>query len=151
VTRNSDERLLYALAEAARRTIHQRQVHGSTPAQHLSAVRRLNQAVETGRPENVTEVLAPDVEMVTDEGSGHAVSTVSGATQVAHRICSILTDGAGSGELTEHNVNGQPGLVLRQQGEVVGVICVDVVGDRISDVWVVLNPDKLRHWNSSAK
>ena len=114
-------------------------------------MRRLNHAVETGRAENVTEVLAPDVEMVTDEGSGHAVSTVSGATQVAHRICSILIDGADSGELTEHNVNGQPGLVLRQEGEVVGIICVDVVGDRISDVWVVLNPDKLRHWNSSAK
>ena len=27
------------------------------------------------------------------------------------------------------------------------VVCLDVRRHRVTDVWVVLNPDKLRHWN----
>jgi RNA polymerase sigma-70 factor (ECF subfamily) len=30
---------------------------------------------------------------------------------------------------------------------VAAVIGLDVTGDRVAQVWVILNPDKLRSWN----
>jgi RNA polymerase sigma-70 factor (ECF subfamily) len=46
---------------------------------------------------------------------------------------------------SERTVNGQPGLVAEQGGTVVTVFAFDVVGDRITRIWVVRNPEKLSH------
>jgi len=48
----------------------------------------------------------------------------------------------------EHLVNGQPGLVGRQDGATVAVLAFDVANDRITRIWAVRNPDKLRPWNA---
>jgi RNA polymerase sigma-70 factor (ECF subfamily) len=50
--------------------------------------------------------------------------------------------------LTEHEVNALPGIVMRVDGRVVGVISLGLRGRAISAIWVVLNPDKLTHWNA---
>jgi RNA polymerase sigma-70 factor (ECF subfamily) len=47
--------------------------------------------------------------------------------------------------LSARTVNGQPGLVAEQGGTVVTVFAFDVVGDRITRIWVVRNPEKLSH------
>ena len=49
---------------------------------------------------------------------------------------------------TEQSVNGQAGLVFRQGRRVVGVLSASIKAGRILDIWLVLNPDKLRHWNN---
>jgi RNA polymerase sigma-70 factor (ECF subfamily) len=46
-------------------------------------------------------------------------------------------------EFTE--LNGEPGAVIREDGEVAGVLIIEVVGDRITALRSVVNPDKLRH------
>ena len=51
-------------------------------------------------------------------------------------------------DLQEHTVNGQPGLVGRQDGATVTVFAFDVAEDRITRIWAVRNPDKLRPWNA---
>ena len=43
----------------------------------------------------------------------------------------------------EHPVNGAPGILLRDDGILVGVISIGIQRDTISHIWVVLNPDKL--------
>jgi RNA polymerase sigma-70 factor (ECF subfamily) len=48
--------------------------------------------------------------------------------------------------VTEAEVNGRPGLVARLDGRVVAVIATEVRGGRLTDIWMVLNPDKLRAW-----
>jgi RNA polymerase sigma-70 factor (ECF subfamily) len=45
-------------------------------------------------------------------------------------------------------VNGEPGVVLRVVGGVVAVLSLKVTRSKVSTVWIVLNPDKLRHWSS---
>jgi hypothetical protein len=45
-------------------------------------------------------------------------------------------------------VNGQPGLAAQQDGVTVTVYAFDVAGDRITHIWAVLNPDKLRPWTT---
>jgi RNA polymerase sigma-70 factor (ECF subfamily) len=50
--------------------------------------------------------------------------------------------------ILEHTVNGQPGLVAQQDGVTVTVFAFDVAGDRITHIWAVRNPDKLRPWTT---
>jgi hypothetical protein len=41
--------------------------------------------------------------------------------------------------LLERTVNGQPGLVVQQDGVTVTVFAFDVAGDRIKHIWAVRN------------
>ena len=41
-------------------------------------------------------------------------------------------------------VNGELGLCVRVDGQLVGVLVVDTDGDRIQSVYAVVNPDKLQ-------
>jgi len=50
--------------------------------------------------------------------------------------------------MLERTVNGQPGLVARQDGVTVTVFGFDVAADRIARIWAVRNPDKLRAWTT---
>ena len=46
-------------------------------------------------------------------------------------------------EPTVEAVNGRPGLALRRGGR---AVAVRVSGARAAELWLVLNPVKLRHW-----
>jgi RNA polymerase sigma-70 factor (ECF subfamily) len=48
--------------------------------------------------------------------------------------------------LLERTVNGQPGLVVQQEGVTSAVLAFDVADDRITHIWAVRNPEKLRPW-----
>ena len=50
--------------------------------------------------------------------------------------------------LAEATVNGEPGLVARQDGVTVTVFAFDVAGERIKRIWAVRNPEKLRPWTA---
>ncbi len=45
-------------------------------------------------------------------------------------------------------VNGQPGLVAQQDGITATVFAFDTEGGRITRIWAVRNPDKLRPWTT---
>ncbi len=71
---------------------------------------------------------------------------IEGAAAIA-RTWMLLADRVTSGmTLLERTVNGQPGLVARQDGRTVTVFAFDVAADRITRIWVVRNPEKLRQW-----
>ena len=38
------------------------------------------------------------------------------------------------------------GFAVRRDGSVIGVVNFNVVEGRIADVWIVMNPEKLRAW-----
>ena len=42
----------------------------------------------------------------------------------------------------------QPGLVVQLDGITVAVVAFAVASDRITHVWVVRNPEKLRPWTT---
>jgi RNA polymerase sigma-70 factor (ECF subfamily) len=48
--------------------------------------------------------------------------------------------------LSVEAVNGAPGVVLRRAAGVVAVVSLRVAGTKVAAVWIVLNPDKLGHW-----
>jgi RNA polymerase sigma-70 factor (ECF subfamily) len=50
--------------------------------------------------------------------------------------------------ILERSVNGRPGLVAQQDGVTVTVVAFDIAGDRITHIWAIRNPDKLRPWTT---
>ena len=47
-------------------------------------------------------------------------------------------------------VNGQPGLIGRQDGVTVTVFAFGVAADKITRIWIIRNPDKLTRWTNQA-
>jgi RNA polymerase sigma-70 factor (ECF subfamily) len=104
-------------------------------------------AAQSGQSGTVAAVLDPSVALLTDSGGNVPADTraARGSAEVAQRICDLLN--LAPTDVEEHNVNGQSALVLRREGRVMGIVSVNVHADLVTDLWLVLNPDKLRHWN----
>jgi len=65
---------------------------------------------------------------------------------VAQAWIQIARRAAGTMTFAERTVNGQPGLVIQQDGVTVTVFAFEVAQDRIKRIWAVRNPEKLRPW-----
>ena len=70
------------------------------------------------------------------------------AQQIARAWIEIANRATDRAVFLERTVNGQPGLVVQQDGEIVTVFAFDVAGDRIRRIWAVRNPEKLRPWTT---
>ncbi|MFJ6756095.1 MULTISPECIES: hypothetical protein [unclassified Streptomyces] len=82
-------------------------------------------------------------------GDGGLATTVRRPLEDARQLARALVDLAGRpANLTilERSVNGRPGLIAQQDGVIVTVYAFDVTDDRITRIWAVPNPEKLRPW-----
>ena len=120
---------------------------GDTSAQHRSAVHELRIAAEEGDPISLAAVLDRRVMMLIDGGGVVPADPrpFRGPTDVAHKICEVLENDPAV--ITEREVNGQRGLVLLRRGRVTAVVGISVRKRKVTELWVVLNPNKLRRWN----
>lgn len=108
------------------------------------AVRVLVSASTARDPDLIARVLTRDVEIVVDTGGALPVhpQAARGRHASAELILQILS-GFERLSLVEHEISGGPGILLRDDGVLVGVMNAAMGRDAISRVWVVLNPDKL--------
>jgi hypothetical protein len=90
--------------------------------------------------------LAGDATLTGDGGA--ALPPIEGGEHVARFLADI---GAirGNVELLERTVNGPPGLVAQQDGVTVVVYAFEIADGRITRIWAMLNPGKLRPWAAS--
>jgi RNA polymerase sigma-70 factor (ECF subfamily) len=87
---------------------------------------------------------------MTADGGGlvsAALRPIEGGEQIA-RYAADLASRAPSLTILERTVNGPPGLVARQDGVTAMVFAFEVAGDRITHIWAVRNPGKLRPWTT---
>ncbi|WP_324783295.1 RNA polymerase sigma factor SigJ [Streptomyces sp. H51] len=137
------------LASSARRRIARARA-GASPdtARQASVVRRFRAAWQTQDIEALIGLLDPDATAVSD-GGGRALAhplPVEGAERIAHLYLTIARF-APRLTLLERTVNGLPGLVIESGGRVETVFAFQVADDaRITHIWAVRNPDKLRPW-----
>ncbi|MFF7858717.1 RNA polymerase sigma factor SigJ [Streptomyces sp. NPDC007904] len=137
------------LASSARRRMRASQP-GVTPpaAQRADIVRAFKQAWEAKDIDALIGLLAPDA-TATGDGGGivpASLHPVEGAERIA-RFLAERADAVPGVTITECRVNGQPGLAARRDGTTVSVLAFDLAGDRITRIWAVLNPEKLRLWS----
>ena len=76
---------------------------------------------------------------------------IEGAEQIARYLVDLADRAPGNLTFLERTVNGQPGLVAQQDGVTVTVFAFDVAGDRITRIWAVRNPGKLRPWTTALR
>jgi RNA polymerase sigma-70 factor, ECF subfamily len=110
---------------------------------------RFFDALREGDVEGLRELLAADVQMIGD-GGGKApqfARPVIGADNVARVLAAAFPVMVRIGVAVEpHEVNGQPGAILRDRdGKVLNTLTLDVLGGRIQTIRSVINPDKLGH------
>ncbi|MFF8594611.1 RNA polymerase sigma-70 factor [Streptomyces sp. NPDC015220] len=115
----------------------------TSAAENRRTVEAFQRAVETGDLQSLLDILAPDVVLLTDGGGvvQAALAPVVGADQVAHvlgRIAAALS-------LQPTQVNGDPALIVRQNGEIDTVVAMRIDDGLVTGLYAVRNPEKLSH------
>ena len=137
------------LASSARRRVRASQVPAAPKARQADIIRDFKRAWEAKDIDALIGLLDPDATAIAD-GGGLATAVlqpVVGGEPVA-RGCVGLTDRMPSLILLERMVNGQPGLIVQEDGVTVAVMAFGLAGDRIKRIWAVRNPEKLRRWTT---
>ncbi|NBH07653.1 RNA polymerase sigma-70 factor [Amycolatopsis sp. SID8362] len=134
------------IAHRARRHVDARRPRETVSARETRAVlESFQRALESRDLQGLLDVLAPDVVLMSDGGGvKQAVPRpVTGADRLARLVLGGIAknDAALTTEATV--VNGNPGLTLRLDGELDGVMAVRVEDGRITGLYYVRNPEKL--------
>jgi RNA polymerase sigma-70 factor (ECF subfamily) len=110
---------------------------------------RFFDALRDGDVDALRNLLAADVSMVGDSGGLAPLwgKGIFGGPNVIRVLAATLPWFVRvGGELERHEVNGQPGAILRdRKGNVVSTMTLDILDGRIQAIRSVINPDKLRH------
>ncbi len=119
-----------------------------------SILEALAVALTAGDDDGIRAVLHPKVELVID--SGGVLPSISTPEGPASGAAAGERDAAAAGlralvtadvTVMVASVNSLPGLLLVREEAVVGVVTAEMRDHLLANVWVVCNPDKLRHWN----
>ncbi|MBA2896800.1 RNA polymerase sigma-70 factor [Nonomuraea soli] len=140
-------------AAAVRQIAHRARSHVSarrpraagSPAEHRAALRAFQRAVETGDVQGLLDVLAPDVVALSDGGGvRHALlRPVVGVENVARLLAVGWWRHEARRSVEPVQINGGPGLLVRVDGEIDGVVAVRVENGLVTGAYHVRNPEKL--------
>jgi RNA polymerase sigma-70 factor (ECF subfamily) len=118
------------------------------------AAQRFITALRDADVDALCAVLAEDVINVADGGGRVNAGRVPvvGINNVSRLLLGLRSKFWGGLEMYPAHVNGQPGILLKQpDGALFAAIGLDFQGDRISGIYAILNPDKLRSSLRSAR
>ncbi|MFB7594011.1 RNA polymerase sigma factor SigJ [Streptomyces sp. NPDC056160] len=119
-------------------------------AGQADTVRHVKEAWQAKDIAALVDLLDPAAVMTADGGgmAGAALRPIEGGTRIAQYMVAIADRAAGL-ELLERTVNGTPGLVARRAGTVMTVASFEVTDGRVTRIWAVRNPEKLRPWGQA--
>lgn len=114
-------------------------------------VEALRTALVTNDRERLERLLHLRVTLLIDGGGAVTApkGPVRGRARAAHALLDLFEVPLDGATIVLGSVNGAPSLVCRRGPHVVGIVAIKVRGARVDGIWVVVNPAKLRHWNSS--
>ena len=137
------------LASSGRRRVRAARSAAAPTDRQLAVVREFKTAWQTGDIAALVALLDPDVTFAADGGgrAPAALDPVDGAELVARYLADLAARSSGL-TILERTVNGLPGLIVQDGTTIVTVFAFDLADDRISHIWAVRNPDKLRPWTT---
>jgi RNA polymerase sigma-70 factor (ECF subfamily) len=103
-------------------------------------------ALQTGDQPALLALLAKDSAWTSDGGgkARAARKVIRGAVSVARFGTGVYRKIIGHVEFRPVAVNGEPGVAAFYQGQLFSVLTIRTDGQRILDIYTILNPDKLR-------
>ena len=138
------------LASTARRRVRASQAPATPAARQADIVRDFKQAWEAKDIGALIGLLDPDAAAIADGGGlvTAALRPIEGGAEIARYFADLADRAPSSMAILERTVNGQPGLVAQIDGVAVTVLAFDITGDRITHIWAIRNPEKLRPWTA---
>jgi RNA polymerase sigma-70 factor (ECF subfamily) len=121
---------------------------GEINAKHEQLMSAFLAATRSGDLNALTELLASDVRVITDGGGKvrAALDVIDGADQAARFLVDAVRRGWREDfTLRFVTINGLPGVVVQGSGGQLQTAAFEIEGDIIRALYVVRNPDKLRH------
>jgi RNA polymerase sigma-70 factor (ECF subfamily) len=135
------------IVSRARRRVREDQPRVQVSAEARSRLlHRLVEAVQTQDPSKLMDVLAAEASWTSDGGgkTKAAKKVVRGAEHVARFATGVFHRYLAQLEFRDLVINGEAGIGAFFQGRLLSVISIRTDGQRILDVFSILNPDKLR-------
>jgi RNA polymerase sigma factor (sigma-70 family) len=138
------------LASSARRRVRAAQPPAAPAARQAALVRDFKAAWDARDIGALIALLDPGATVIADGGgrASAALDPIQGAGPIARYVIDLATRAPGNVTILERTVNGQPGLIAQQDGVTVTVFAFAVADDKITRIWAVRNPDKLRPWTT---
>jgi RNA polymerase sigma-70 factor, ECF subfamily len=145
------------LASRARTRIREARPAGTIPtragsstveAKHAELLSAFLTASRSGDVATLTRLLASDARIVTDGGGKvtAALNVIEGAGRVAAFLAGVVRKGL-TDEMSVRfdTINGLPGLIVSGPHGLVQTNAFEIEGDVVKAIYVVRNPDKLKH------
>jgi RNA polymerase sigma-70 factor, ECF subfamily len=137
------------LASRARRAVRDnRPAPAATPDSHARVLQAFSDAVASGNVRQLAELLREDAVAITDGGGRKtaARNPIIGAEKIARFFIGIAAKNAGHDiRIEPAMINGAFGALLYMDGELDHAISMAISGEKIAAIYIVRNPDKLRH------
>lgn len=131
---------------------------GEIDAKHAQLISAFAAATQLGDLNALTQMLASDVRVVMDGGGKvkAAQNVIDGADRVARFLVDTTRKREGTWWREDFtmrfaSINGLPGVIVDAPQGPVQTAAFEIDGDVIRALYVVLNPDKLRHLATSAR
>jgi RNA polymerase sigma-70 factor, ECF subfamily len=126
---------------------------GEIDAKHAQLISAFAAATQSGDLNALTQLLASDVRVMTDGGGkvAAALDVLDGADRAARFLVDAVRRGWRENfTLRFATINGLPGVIVDGPGGPVQTAAFEIEGDVIRALYVVRNPDKLRHLSGTA-
>lgn len=135
------------LATSARRRVATHRQEVAPTREHEAVVRAFGAAANGGDLDALTALLDPSVVLRSDGGGvvRAAINPVLGPSKVARFVLGVLAKRPTWRMVVRPTADGL-GFVWLDGEDVVGVVNLRVAGGLVTDVWMVVNPDKLAAW-----
>ena len=142
------------LASRARRAVRdERPAPAATPDNHARLLQAFGEAVASGNVARLAELLREDAVALTDGGGRKtaARNPIIGADKIARFFIGLAAKNAGHDIRVEPAmINGAIGALLYLDGELDHTMSMAIDGEKIAAIYIVRNPDKLRHLPAAA-
>ena len=132
------------LVSRAKKHVQARRPRAERPEDLEAVATQFFTAAATGDIQPLMDLLAPDVVLLTDGGGKKqaALRPIHGAEKVGRWVIGVSRN-AGSVTLEWGTANGGPAMLMYVDGELDSVGTLTMTGGRISEIYLVRNPDKL--------
>jgi len=116
-------------------------------AQARKLVEEFLAAAASGKMERVLALLAEESTVLSDGGGKvkAAGRAIIGADHVVRFLLGIWPRFMVNVDVRHVDINGSPGITVGTNGRIDYALAFEVAGDRVQNVYIMCNPDKLRH------
>ena len=141
------------LATRTRRALrNERPSPAATPDNHARLLIAFSEAAKSGDVARLVELLCEDAVAITDGGGRKtaALKPIMGADRIARFFIGVAALNASHDiRIEPATINGAFGALLYRDGELDQTVSMAIDGERIAAIYIIRNPDKLRHLQPS--